>query len=102
MRRAAVSCTMPAWEARANEAGPPAMAKRLGEEMHGRIRRLGCSREFGNVEDPELGPRAPKGEGGSNGLDNRALPCGPCSRRRSATLAGLRKRNRKDGLVAKS
>ena len=93
---------MSAWEARANEAGPLAMVKRLVEEMPGRVRGLGCSRESGHVEDPELGPRAPKSEGGSNGLDNRALPCGPCSRRRSNTLAGLRKRNRKDGFMAKS
>lgn len=63
---------------------------------------LGCSREFGHVEYPDLGHRAPKGEGGSNGLDDRALRCGPCNRRESNTLTGLRKRDRKGGFMAKS
>ena len=78
------------------------MVKRLVEEMDGRVRRLGCNREFDHVEYPELGHRAPKGEGGSNGLDDRALPCGPCNRRESNMLTGLQKRDRKGGFMAKS
>lgn len=49
----------------------------------------------------EIDHNRPRSDGGSNELDNRVLLCGPCNRAKSnmLTLSGLRRQNKRDGLL---
>ena len=57
----------------------------------------GCGFEPPTVDYLDLDHISPASEGGSNELDNRAILCGPCNRRKSnrMTLIALRNENRK-------
>ena len=59
----------------------------------------GCGFEPPAVDYLDLDHISPASEGGSNELDNRAILCGPCNRRKSnrMTLIALRNDNRKMG-----
>ncbi len=49
----------------------------------------------------EVDHKFPKSEGGKNELENFALLCGPCNKKKGHfhTIAGLRRENQKDGLM---
>ena len=55
----------------------------------------------GDERHLELDHINPQSEGGRNDLDNRALLCGPCNRRKSntMTLTGLRRANKRDNYL---
>ena len=85
---------------------PPPRMKR-SETMTALVERdgmqcQGCGRRFDSPRYLELDRKMPRSEGGSNDIENRVLLCGPCNRTKSntLTLAGLCKRNRKDGFLA--
>lgn len=65
------------------------------------LRCQGCYRTFDHPGYLDLDHINPRSQGGSNDIENRALLCGPCNRAKSntKTLAGLRKDNRKAGLL---
>ena len=61
----------------------------------------GCDFEAPDERYLDLDHIDPKSNGGSNHLDNRALLCGPCNRKKAnrITLVQLRKENQKDGHI---
>ena len=70
-------------------------------EEHG-MRCQGCGFEFPHKGFIELDHSIPRSEGGSNDIANRILLCPPCNRTKSntLTLTGLRKANKKAGVMA--
>ena len=62
----------------------------------------GCGFEFPHRGFIELDHNLPRSDGGSNDIANRVLLCGPCNRLKSnnLTLSGLRKENKRRGLMA--
>lgn len=63
----------------------------------------GCDRTFDIPDYLQLDHITPRSEGGLNHISNRTLLCGPCNVRKSnvLTLTGLRRLNKKQGLMAK-
>lgn len=63
----------------------------------------GCDRTFDDPRYLELDHNTPRSDGGLNHVSNRILLCGPCNKVKSNqyTLSGLRRRNQKEGWMAK-
>ena len=77
-----------------------AMIDQLKQD-HGNICQ-GCGFEFPHDGFIELDHSLPRTDGGSNGIENRVLLCGPCNRHKSntLTLTGLRAEIKKLGRTA--
>ena len=77
------------------------MVSLLLEDAGGNIC-AGCDREMDHPAYLELDHKTPRSDGGSDGIDNRVLLCGPCNRKKSnlLTLSGLRRQNKSDGFLA--
>lgn len=62
----------------------------------------GCGFRFPHKGFIELDHNMPRADGGSNNIENRVLLCSPCNRTKShvLTLSGLRRDNKKNGLMA--
>lgn len=79
---------------------PKEMKKKLVAQ-HG-IQCQGCDTIFNHPRHLELDHNTPRSSRGINHISNRILLCGACNRAKSnlLTLEGLRKQNKKEGLMA--
>ena len=78
------------------------MKEYLLKQQGNKAKCQGCYHIMPDERHLELDHNRPKSDGGSNALENRTLLCGPCNRKKSdrLTLTGLRKQNKKEGLLA--